>query len=183
MFITTRKMKYQREADQEWSDRMCSQPGCERLPSCIQCGTCSGTCPLSIYMDYTPRRIIQLVREGFRDEALSCQTIWLCASCYSCGAHCPQQIKITDQMYPPRFPAPVLSQEFFKMVRSRGRSSETWLILRLALKSNPLILLTMMRTGWELFRTGRMSLKMERIKRTGELKRLFAANGTKQGVA
>ncbi len=196
MFITTRKMKYQREADQEWTDRMCSQPGCERIPSCIQCGTCSGTCPLSIYMDYTPRRIIQLVREGFRDEALSCQTIWLCASCYSCAVLCPQQIKITDLMYslkrqairekkyPPRFPAPVLSQEFFRMVRTRGRSSETWLILRLALKSNPLILLTMMRTGWDLFRTGRMSLKMERIQNTGQLKRLLQpANGRKQGVA
>lgn len=196
MFITMRKMKYQREADQEWSDRMCSQPGCERLPSCVQCGTCSGTCPLSIYMDYTPRRIIQLVREGFRDEALSCQTIWLCASCYSCSAHCPQQIKITDlmyslkreairgKMYPPRFPAPVLSQEFFNIVRRWGRSSEVWLILRLALKSNPLILLTMMRTGWEMFRAGRISLKLERIKRTGELKRLFSANGgSKQGVA
>jgi len=196
MFITTRKMKYQREADQEWTDRMCSQPGCERIPSCIQCGTCSGTCPLSIYMDYTPRRIIQLVREGFRDEALSCQTIWLCASCYSCAVLCPQQIKITDLMYslkrqairekkyPARFPAPVLGQEFFKMVRQRGRSSETWLILRLALKSNPLILLTMARTGWDLFRTGRLSLKMERIKNTGQLKRLLQpADGRKQGVA
>ncbi len=34
------------------------------LTTCIQCGTCSGTCPLSLYMDFTPRRIIALVRTG-----------------------------------------------------------------------------------------------------------------------
>ncbi len=55
--------------------------------------------PLSIYMDFTPRRIMTLVREGFRKEALSSQTIWLCASCYSCAVHCPQDIHITDVMY------------------------------------------------------------------------------------
>ncbi len=196
MFITSRKMKYQREADPEWSERVRRLPGCERISSCIQCGTCSGTCPLSIYMDYTPRRIVQLVREGFRADALSCQTIWLCASCYSCGVHCPQQIKITDmmyglkreaireKMYPARFPIPVLAQEFFSIVKRRGRSSETWLILRLALKSNPLILLSMMRTGFNLFRTGRMSLKSEGIERTHELARLMRDNGVAgKGVA
>lgn len=190
MIATSRKMKYQREADPEWSERVRQLPGCERVSSCIQCGTCSGTCPLSLYMDYTPRRIVQLVREGFRTDALQCQTIWLCASCYSCGVHCPQEIKVTDlmytlkreaireKMYPERFPVPVLAQEFFNMVQRRGRSSEFWLILRLALKSNPFMLFTMMRTGWDLMRTGRMSLKSERIERTAELKKLLA-NGRK----
>jgi heterodisulfide reductase subunit C len=148
-------------------------------------------------MDYTPRRIVQLVREGFRDDALSCQTIWLCASCYSCGVHCPQQIHITDMMYglkreairekkyPARFPIPVLAQEFFGMVKRRGRSSEFWLVLRLAMKSNPFILFTMMRTGWDLFRTGRMSLKSEGIERRDELARLMQENGKsgKRGAA
>jgi heterodisulfide reductase subunit C len=195
-FITSRKMKYQREADPEWSERVRRLPGCERVSSCIQCGTCSGTCPLSIYMDYTPRKIVQLVREGFRDDALSCQTIWLCASCYSCGVHCPQQIHITDmmyglkreaireKMYPARFPIPVLAKEFFGMVKRRGRSSEFWLVLRLAMKSNPFILLTMMRTGWDLFRTGRMSLKSEGIERREELARLMHEHGAgKRGAA
>ena len=94
-----RKMKYQREAQPGWADEISKLPGCEKLLSCIQCGTCSGTCPLSIYMDFTPRRIIALVREGFRSDALASQTIWLCASCYSCTVHCPQKVHITDVMY------------------------------------------------------------------------------------
>src|SRR5512142_1640305 len=99
MFRTVRQMKFQREADPEWAGEIRRLPGCERLFSCMQCGTCSGTCPLSIYMDYTPRRVINLAREGFRTEALSSNTIWLCASCYSCAVQCPQDIHITDIMY------------------------------------------------------------------------------------
>lgn len=181
-------MKYQREADPEWSEHFRTVPGCERISSCIQCGTCSGTCPLSIYMDYTPRKVIALIREGFREEALSCKTIWLCASCYSCAALCPQQIHITDVMYslkreaiqekkyPARFPIPVLAQEFFRYVKAWGRNAEVPVVLRMALKSNPFILLTMVRSGWQLFRAGRISLKGERIKRTGELHRALSAS-------
>jgi heterodisulfide reductase subunit C len=178
-----RKMKFQREADPEWAKHVAARPGCEELFSCLQCGTCSGTCPLSIYMDFGPRRIIGLVREGFREEALSCQTIWLCASCYSCAVHCPRQIRITDLMYslkreavqaklyPRRFPIPVLAQEFYSLVASRGRSSEFWLVLRMALRTNPLQLLTMFGTGWQLIRTGRLSLRLERIKAVRDLQR------------
>jgi len=170
-----RKLKFQREADPEWARQVSERPGCEGLFSCLQCGTCSGTCPLSIYMDFAPRRIIALVREGFRKDALSSQTIWLCASCYSCAVHCPRQIHITDVMYslkreaireklyPRHLPIPVLAQEFYKLVRGRGRSSELWLALRMALRSNPLILLGMIRTGWDLVRTGRLSFRRDRI--------------------
>jgi heterodisulfide reductase subunit C len=136
-------------------------------------------------MDISPRRITALVREGFREDALSSQTIWLCASCYSCAVHCPRQIHITDLMYslkreairhklhPRRLPAPVLAQEFCKMVSGRGRSSEFWLVLKMALRSNPLALLGMTRTGWDMLRTGRLSLKRERIKETEELQALL----------
>ncbi len=185
--LTLRKMKFQREALPQWVEQISDIPGCERVYSCIQCGTCSGTCPLSIYMDFTPRRVIALVREGFRTEALTCQTIWLCASCYACTAHCPQNVHITEvmyslkreairhRMYPPRFPIPVLAQEFYKSVRRRGRNSEFWLVLRMALRSNPFLLLKMIGTGWRLLRTGRLSLKREKIERIQEIQKEFAA--------
>jgi heterodisulfide reductase subunit C len=181
-----RKMKFQREADPQWAQQVAERPGCEGLFSCLQCGTCSGTCPLAIYMDFGPRRIISLVREGFREEALSSQTIWLCASCYSCAVHCPRQIHITDVMYslkreaiqeklyPKRFPIPVLAQEFYKMVRRYGRSSEFWLVLRMALRTNPLQLLTMAGSGWQLMRTGRLRLGQDKIKNVKEMQRQMA---------
>jgi heterodisulfide reductase subunit C len=176
-----RKMKFQREAEPQWARQVSERPGCEGLFSCLQCGACSGTCPLSIYMDFAPRRVIALVREGFRQDALSCQTIWLCASCYSCAVHCPRQIHITDVMYslkreaiqeklyPKHLAIPVLAQEFYSIVRRNGRSSEFWLVLRMALRTNPWQLFGMFRTGWQLIRTGRLSLRRERIERRQEL--------------
>jgi len=176
-----RELKFQREADPEWARQISERPGCEGVFSCLQCGACSGACPLSIYMDFSPRRIIALVREGFRKEALSSKTIWLCASCYSCAVHCPRQIHITDVMYglkreairerlyPRRFPVPVLAQEFYKAVRRRGRSSEFWVVLGMALRTNPLMLFGMLRSGWDLLRTGRLSLRRDRIRRTASL--------------
>jgi quinone-modifying oxidoreductase subunit QmoC len=180
-----RKLKYQRDADPEWARQVSERPGCEGLFSCLQCGTCSGACPLSIYMDVPPRRITALVREGFREDALSCQTIWLCSSCYSCAVHCPRQIHLTDVMYslkreairdklyPKRLPVPVLAQEFRRMVRRNGRNSEFWLVLRMALRSNPLVLLGMVRSGWDLLRTGRLSLKRERIESVREMRAML----------
>jgi len=79
---------------------------------------------------------------------------------------------IHDRLYPARFPAPALSREFYEMVRKRGRSSEFWLVLLMALRSNPLMLLGMFRTGWDLVRTGRLSLKRERIRDVATLPRL-----------
>jgi quinone-modifying oxidoreductase, subunit QmoC len=178
-----RKLKFQREADPDWALRISGQPGCEGIFSCLQCGTCSGTCPLSIYMDYAPRRIIALVREGFRADALQSETIWLCASCYSCAVLCPRQIHITDimyqlkreamrqEMYPRRFPIPVLARAFYEAVRKHGRSSEFWVVLKMALRSNPMILLGLARSGWDLLRSRRISLHVERIAHPEELRR------------
>ena len=144
-----RKIQYESELDPRFPYQIASIPDGEKLFSCIQCGTCSGMCPLSQYMDYTPRQIVAMIRAGMKGAVLSSYTTWLCASCYSCTVECPKEIKITDIMYaakrlairdgvfPKRFPIPVLASEFFNSVEKYGRSSETWLLLRLYLKTNP----------------------------------------------
>ncbi|HTU01306.1 MAG TPA: 4Fe-4S dicluster domain-containing protein, partial [Candidatus Sulfotelmatobacter sp.] len=140
-----RHIAYESELDPTFGEHIARKAYGEKLFSCIQCGTCSGTCPVSHYMDYTPRKIIAMVRGGFRDEALNCFTIWLCASCYACTVDCPREIKITDVMYalkqeaisqgvyPRRFPIPILAREFFRGVIRDGRSNEMPLMLRLFL--------------------------------------------------
>jgi heterodisulfide reductase subunit C len=176
-----RQIKYQVDTQADWGASICRQPGCERVFSCIQCGTCSGTCPVSIYMDISPRRIMALVREGFRDEALASKTIWLCSSCYSCAVACPQKISVTDVMYslkreatsrnmlPKDLAIPILAEEFCKMVARRGRNSEFWLVLRMAMRTNPFALLTMTRLAWNLWRTGRLPMGRDTIVRRWEL--------------
>src|SRR5512138_2064641 len=71
-----RRIKYESELDAGFGEKIARAAYGEKLFSCIQCGTCSATCPVSHYMDYTPRRIIAMVREGFRDEVLNSVTIW-----------------------------------------------------------------------------------------------------------
>ncbi len=181
----TRTIKYEADRVPGFGREVMSVPGCEQLDDCIQCGTCSGVCPLSVYMDHTPRQVMELTRSDFKHEALSSNTIWLCASCYACTSECPRQIRITDiiyelkqraiheGLYPKRFPIPVLAQEFTRMVRKNGRITELLLVMKLFLKSNPLAALKNWRMGLDLQKTGRASIKMERIERRGDLARML----------
>lgn len=171
-----RHIKYEKELDKEFKEKIAAIAHGEKFYSCIQCGTCSATCPVSHYMDYTPRKIIQMVREGFKDDVLRSATVWLCASCYSCTVECPKGIKITDVMYalkreamlggynPKNFPTTVLAENFFSQVLSQGRNSEGPLLLKMYLKTNPFMLFTNMMLGFKLWKTGRLSLKTEKIK-------------------
>jgi heterodisulfide reductase subunit C len=179
------RLRYNKEIDKTFVEEIKSMPGCEALETCIQCGTCSGTCPLSIYMDYTPRQIIYLTRAGFKDDVLKSLTIWLCASCYSCTVECPKNIKVTDVMYAlkqraikdkvysKRFPIPSLARIFFEIVRSRGRVAEGQLVIKLFLKTSKLELMQMSRLGWNLLRTGRLSLRSESIRKRDDLKKML----------
>jgi heterodisulfide reductase subunit C len=178
-------MKYEAERDREFAQWVISQTGGENLRHCIQCGTCSSTCPLSLYMDYTPRRIINLAREGFKKEVLSSFTIWLCSSCYSCRVECPKQIQVTDVMYmlkrraiqegvyPSRFPIPVLDKTFSWMVYTFGRVNESLLASLLFFFTNWFKFLSMTGLGLNLMRTGRMSFLPEQIKRKDELRKIL----------
>ena len=80
-------------------DRFYTKYHGEEIAKCIQCGTCSGSCPLAPYMDFGPRQLFALAREGDMDEVLNADTMWLCVSCYNCTIKCPRDIAITDHMY------------------------------------------------------------------------------------
>ena len=178
-------IKYEAQRDGDFARWAISQTGGENLRHCIQCGVCSATCPLSLYMDYTPRRLINLAREGFKKEVLSSFTIWLCASCYACRCECPKKIQVTDIMYalkrraiqegvyPKRFPIPVLAKEFGRMIFMWGRVNETLLVIDLFLRTNWFKFLSMTGLGLNLMRTGRMSFMPESIKRRTELRKVL----------
>lgn len=180
-----RIVKFEAERDPNFARWITRTVGGERIRHCLQCGLCSGSCPLSLYMDYTPRRLMHLSREGFKEEVLSSTTIWLCTCCYACMVGCPKKINITHMMYalkdraieegfyPKRFPVPVLAQEFAKMVRGSGRVTETWLVVRVLLRTSITRMFGMARMGTRLFFSGRLPLRREKIERKPELVRLL----------
>ena len=176
-----RTIKFEADRDPEFARWISHTVGGERIRHCLQCGLCSASCPLSLYMDYTPRRLMHLSREGFKEEVLSSSSIWLCTACYACMVECPKKINIThlmyalkeraieERFYPKRFPIPVMAQQFCRMVRGSGRITESWLILRVFLRTAIWRLLGMSSLGWKLFVAGRMPTKKEKIERQHEI--------------
>ena len=180
------KIIFEEELDKNFLDDVKKASLCEEIDRCIQCGTCTSSCPNAEYMDYSPRKIIAMIKGGFKDQTLKSFTPWLCSSCYNCQVRCPSKIKITDIMYtlkrmaiaenvyPVRFPIAVMDKEMDKILTTSGRSSELWLMLNLFLKTlNPLGLLKMVPLGLSLLKTGRMSLKKESIKNKKQLQKLL----------
>jgi len=70
----------------------------EKLFTCMQCGTCTSSCPTAFAMDYSPRQLWQMLRLGMEEEIVNSQTFWLCTVCKSCQVRCPRGISITDTM-------------------------------------------------------------------------------------
>jgi heterodisulfide reductase subunit C len=187
-------MKYESELDHGFAGEVESKPGGEGIRKCIQCGTCSGGCPLSPYMDYTPRQVMNMIREGFKEDVLRSGTIWICTSCYTCTVDCPRQIKITDVMYTLKrmaienetyaknLPTPVLAKVFFDIVQRKGRNSEAELLRKVGMKTGMLRLTKKLGFGFRLYRKGRLSLRGESISDPSVISRMLEAATAKEEV-
>ncbi len=160
-------------------------PGGENIKDCIQCGTCSGSCPAAPDMEHTPRQIIAMIRAGMRDEVLASNTIWMCASCYMCQERCPSQIKITDIMYAlkrvalaegkanPK--ASYMAQVFVDNINTYGRNDERMLIFNYYLKTNPGKFLSYAPIGMSMISKGLLSMGApERIKNIDQIRKIVA---------
>ncbi len=69
--------------------------GGDKLSLCMQCGMCSGSCPIGVQMDHGPRKLFMMIRAGMKEEVLSSNTLWNCTSCYRCVVRCPREIPVT----------------------------------------------------------------------------------------
>lgn len=189
-----RRVTFESRLDPTFADDIAAMAGSDKLRECIQCGTCSAVCPLSAYMDYTPRRLIAMTRAGLKDEVLSSLSIWVCASCYACTVECPKQIPVTDVMHalkrtavregvhPKRFAVPVLAQEFVGDVDRWGRNTESRLLMKLYLKTRPLLMLKDAMLGQRLMRRGRMGLRRESIRQKAQLRTMLRAAEGAEGA-
>lgn len=85
--------------DPNFKYEITKEPGGEHMTRCFACGTCTAGCPVrEINDEYNPRRIIRMALLGMKEEVLSSNFIWFCASCYTCEERCPQDVKIADLM-------------------------------------------------------------------------------------
>lgn len=174
----------------------------EGLPvaACYQCKKCSNGCPLTFAMDLLPDQVIRLALLGQEEMVLKTTTPWVCSSCETCTTRCPNEIDIAGVMdwlkeealkqgY--ALPQPGVSrfhESFLETVRlGGGRLSEPLLLSLYILRSGQALekfksgeLKEELLLGWELFRRGRLKLKLPtRLKGVKEIGQLFKKARTK----
>ena len=68
------------------------------VQACMQCGTCSASCPNLFAMDITPRQMWRMIALDLPERIFGSRTYWLCAGCYTCTLRCPRGLPLTAAM-------------------------------------------------------------------------------------
>jgi heterodisulfide reductase subunit C len=153
------------------------------VQDCYQCQKCSAGCPVAFAMDYMPNQIMQMVSLGMKERVLSCKTIWLCASCYTCSTHCPNDIDIAGIMdwlrqstleegvSPGEREVALFHATFLDSIRNYGRVHELSMMARYKMRSGKLW--DDLKLGWKMFRKGKLKILPAGVKRKKEVSELF----------
>jgi heterodisulfide reductase subunit D len=60
---------------------------------CLDCGKCTGSCPLArVDLDYSPRRIVERVVFGEAEVVMADPRLWSCMTCGLCSMRCPSDV-------------------------------------------------------------------------------------------
>ena len=173
------------ELRQIFIDQVSCIPTGERIKRCIQCGTCTGSCPVSYAMDISPRQLIALFRTGEMEQIMKSRTIWICASCYSCTTRCPSGIKITDTIYALKRTAmekkmecqapqvQTLATLFTQNLMKYGRLHEGTLIRKYYMKTGMMKFLDLIPLARKMWKTKRIAVFPKKIKEHEALSRII----------
>lgn len=170
--------------DTEFRDHVLKTHGGEKIPTCMQCGICAGSCPVSHEMDYTPREIVRMIQLGLKEEILKCNTIWICTTCFSCSVRCPRGIRPTELMETLK---PIAIAEgvnndysrfdkvFSEIIKKTGRASEFLLISKFSVSSFERIKESIKQApfGLNLVKKGKFPLTIDKMEDNSELKAIF----------
>ena len=173
-------MPENKQKDKAFKNEVLRLAGSEAL-TCIQCGTCSASCPTANLMNPSIRKLIKLCLEGRRDEALHNETLWLCTSCLLCTVRCPRGIrpkavvsalkeiagreekKSKDASY---------EELFVKQIEQNGRIAELPLTAEFLLVF-PQGMVSSMQMGLELLPKGKIGIEIDKIRGKDEVKRII----------
>jgi len=72
--------------------------GARDMEICMQCGTCSASCPLSSGTNPFPRKIYRYIQLGLKDKLLKSSVPWLCYYCGDCNKDCPRGAEPAETM-------------------------------------------------------------------------------------
>jgi heterodisulfide reductase subunit C len=154
----------------------------DMVQACIQCGTCSGSCPNAFAMDITPRRMWRMVLTGQEADLFDSKTFMLCSVCYICTLRCPRGLPLTEAMSALKQIAALenlhrSSTEFYlkfmESVRRHGRVREMeFMTLYFAAMKNPLLPFRFASLGMRLMAKGKVPFQFP-TKGQGRLDKVF----------
>ena len=75
-----------------------AQFGARDMEICMQCATCSSSCPLSTGANTFPRKIYRYLQLGLKDKLLQSPEPWLCYYCGECNIDCPRGAEPAETM-------------------------------------------------------------------------------------
>lgn len=131
--------------DEAFQAAVASESG-QLLASCYQCGNCTAGCAYTHDYDIPVHQVMRLVQLGHRERALSCRSIWLCATCQACTTRCPNNIDVARVMdvlrhmarragHAPEPTVKTFTDGFLASVARHGRVFEAGLAAVFAIKS------------------------------------------------
>ena len=137
---------------------------------CFQCQKCTSGCPIAEQADYSPNQILRLIQMGLRGQVLNSSVIWLCSGCETCGARCPNGIKLSEvfdtlkemcikEGINKQKKIQTFNQTFLSSVELNGRVQELTMMAEYKLKTaNFADLLLDIGLGWKMFSKGKLAL-------------------------
>ena len=152
---------------------------------CYQCGKCSAGCPMAAEMKYGPHQIIRLVQMNRADQLFADDSLWLCATCETCTARCPNSCdparvidglrEISLRRYPKSGNHRIKSfnDAFLTEVKLFGRLFEMGMIAHYKLKTGALFDDVLSAPG--MFLRGKLKLVPKSIKGVDHVRRIIEA--------
>jgi len=156
----------------------------DMVSACIQCGTCTGSCPNAFAMDLTPRQLWYNVLMGEKETIFHSKTFSLCSTCYYCTLRCPRGLPLTETMsalkqiaakenLTPYKKSIRFYKSFMESVRRHGRVREMeFMTLYFLSMKNPFMPLHFAPLGMKLMGKGKISFEIP-SKGNGDLEAIF----------
>lgn len=76
-------------ASHDYEIQMLSVPG---VFTCLECGRCTGVCPVARYQSFSPRRLISRALSAGGAALIREPSLWACLTCNRCQTVCPTSV-------------------------------------------------------------------------------------------